>query len=108
MKTIQYYGPFAVGETRTINLNTTYRILQIGIERPLSVPITVYQNYYNFVNSPVGTLSALVDIDGTEYVINEHDVLEFNGLYQRVMKITFLTPVDKYTIIDLAFKDVDE
>lgn len=108
MKTIQYYGPFQVGETRKINLNTTYKILQVGIERPLSIPITVYQNYYNNVNSQQGELSALIDIDGTEYVINEKDILEYNGLYQSVMTLTFLSPVDKYTIVDIAFKDVDE
>ena len=124
MKTIQYRGPFQVGETLNINLRSTYKILQIGMERPLSIPITVYQNYYNYVKEQnegieptnVG-LQALLEIEyrnsqniliKNSFVINENDILEFNGLYQSEIKIRFLSTVDKYTIIDLAFKDVDE
>ena len=38
----------------------------------------------------------------------DNDILEFQGLYQSNMTLKFLQDVDKYTIIDLVFKDVDE
>ena len=101
MRTIQYYGPFSAGSTRTIELNTAHRILQIGIEHPHSIPISIYENNGHRIKT-----SFL--IDDKEYAIMDNDILEFDGLFQRKMTIKFLEDVDEYTIISLCFKDVDE
>lgn len=101
MKTLQYVGPFKAGETLSVSLDSVYRILQIGIEHPNSIPIGEYQN--NSTN-----IKTIIDIDGQQYYINDCDILEYNGLYQQNMTITFLEDLDAYTVIDLIFKDVDE
>lgn len=101
MKTLQYIGPYQKNETITIDLPLTYRILQIGVEHLHSTPIAAYENGDK-------VLSSMFKIDDEEYVIVDNDILEFQGLYQYKMILTFLQNVDEYTIIDLVFKDIDE
>ena len=101
MKTFQYIGPYKKDQTISVELPDTHKILQIGVEHLHSTPIAAYENG----DSP---LTPLFKIDNHEYVIVDNDILEFQGLFQSTMLLTFLKNVDEYTIIDLVFKDIDE
>ena len=101
MQTFQYYGPFKEKEYLPINLSAVYRIVQIGIENRHSIPIRCYEN--NKIN-----IKPIISIDGIEYAVMDNDILEFSGLYQKNSVFQILRDLDEYTIIDIAFKDVDE
>lgn len=105
MKTLQYCGPFGEGDIKEIELPDFYRAIQIGIEHPFSIPIGEFQSG-NSNLSLQGDL--LIEIDGEPFKLNECDMLEYDGLYQRKMKIKFLKAVDAYTIIDIIFKSESE
>ena len=101
MQSIQFVGPYSAGTGETVFLTSLYKILQIGIEHIHSIPIREYEN------SEI-QIQTIINIDGNEYAVCDKDILEIPGLYQSSLKFTFLTDVDEYTIIDMAFKDVSD
>lgn len=101
MQSIQYVGPFDAGTSKQITLTAVYKILQIGIEHQHSIPI---QEYENIEQVPKVTLV----VDGKQFTVCDNDILEFQDLYQSTARINFPYGLDAYTIIDLAFKDIEE
>lgn len=104
MEIKHFYGPYSQGQSEEVTLSNVYKILQIGIERPHSLPIAYYTATDTY---PGDVVRPTLSIDGVSYSIMDNDIIEFNGLYQSKIKVTFLKNVDEYTIITLAFMDVD-
>ena len=96
----QLRGPFSVGQQVTVELNTVYRIMKLGVERPHSTPIPRY-----YLNGD--SFEIYLTIDGERYTLTEADILEVDGLYQYSITIGFPRGADEYTIIDLTFMDID-
>lgn len=116
MQSIQLIGPFKAGLNNQIKieLSSIYKILKIGMERPLSLPIGVYANMQDSersnLNRPVIQITSTQgNLDSRyQYLISDREILEYDGLFQSIMYITFLQNWDEYGIIDLVFKDMDE
>lgn len=87
----QFVGPFNSGP---LNLGLTNRkIVQIGIERPHSIPI-----------SEDGTQKIILQINEQSFAIGESDILEFENLYSSDISITVLDTTNPYLILDIAYE----
>ena len=102
MYSLQLRGPYPAGHTETITLSTVYRILQVGVEHAHSTPLARY--YLNNDNN----IKTHITIDGMKYAIMENDILELDNMYQYKVIFEFPQGIDEYTIIDIAFIDVDD
>lgn len=90
MKIKQFVGPFSNG---SLSLGIGNRkIIQIGIERPHSIPI-----------SEDNTQKIILDINDESYSIGELDILEFENLYAN-MPIVVREVTNPYLIIDIAYE----
>ena len=96
MKIKQFIGPFNSGPLN-LGLNSSNKIVQIGVERPHSIPI-----------SEEGTQSIIFSINnGGEQIscsIGERDILEFENLYADNFSITVEELTNPYLIIDIAYE----
>lgn len=106
----QYVGVSSID----IPLKNTDRLVQIGIEHLNSVPILEYENENIASSLPtftvrIGEKNAAGNVVNTkDFIICDNDILEIPNLYATTMVVSFPKGVDKYTIIDVAIKDVDE
>lgn len=101
MRSIQFVGPYAARHSETVSLGALYKILQIGIEHPHSIPIQEYENTETEVQT-------IIKIDGIDYAVCDNDILEIPGLYQSSLTFSFPESVNEYVIIDVAFKDISD
>ena len=91
MRTKQFVGPFSSGP---LNLNIGNRkIVQIGIERPHSIPM-----------SEEGTQKIILMINDQSFSIGETDILEFENLYANNTTIIVQELTNPYLIIDIAYE----
>ncbi len=87
----QFVGPFSNGP---LNLGLgSRRLVQIGIERPHSIPI-----------SEEGTQKIILTINDQAYSIGETDILEFEKLYTNDVSIIVQELTNPYLIIDIAYE----
>jgi len=98
MKIKQFVGPFSNDNgSRSLPLEEigNRKIVQIGIERPQSIPI-----------SEENTQQAILKINNDLYSIGELDVLEFENLYAYAskMSIDVVDVTNPYLIINIAYE----
>lgn len=95
MKVLQIIYP---NDTSIVLNNVAY--LQIGIERPHSIPISEFPSYTDF--------NVILRIQGKEYIVTDRDVLEFGDIYFPTLNIEIVDANNPYLIIDLAYETADE
>lgn len=103
----QRIGPFTSGEAIFDEDNVTY--LQIGIERPHSIPISEIELSED---DPDNSWPVIIGINRDEnnskltqkdFVVSEKDILEFRLNHERV-KVFVWETVDPYIIINIAYE----
>lgn len=99
MKTKQFIGPFSYNQILNFDDLGNVKIVQIGIERPHSIPI-----------SEEGTQKIIIQITGAgrnydgEYCLGETDLLEFENLYTTNLRILVKDANNPYLIITAAYE----
>lgn len=99
MKVIQKIGPFL--EPITFNLsNITY--LKIGIEHPHSIPITNYNDDYNFDDHIIVSINKQNNQSSHDFIITEKDILELI-VHKENLNVQVHESNDPYIIITVAY-----
>ena len=107
MRLEQYVGPFTTNQVVFNKSNVSY--LQLGIERPHSIPISELDDINNDSDWPivVAINSSTPEITTTkDFVITTKDILELkpNGL--TTITVTIKDNIDNpYLIINAAYED---
>lgn len=109
MDLVQYKGPFQSGQRITIAPEMGVTWVHIGIQVPKTQPLTVPQT--RLTNNNKTTVETglyrpsyerpVVLINNKTYQINEHGILEFDGLAEIEWTIEFLANLPAETIIDI-------
>lgn len=95
----QYAGPFKAGQSIEIQSETDYQYVHVGIQVPHRQPIA----YAEKTVLPVD-----LTINGTEYVVNEKCILEFDEIHERAFTIRFNRGLPWGTIIDILYEVTGE
>lgn len=90
----QYTGPFEAGQTIEIQSEIDYKYVHIGIQVPHRQPIAYAEKK---------VLPVDLTINGTEYIVNEKCILEFDEMNERSFTIQFNRALPWGTIIDILY-----
>lgn len=100
MKLVQLKGPFTVGQVITVPAQYDYNYVQVGVQTPQNNGHIQYLNTKKLVPD--------LKINNQSYFINYNDILEFDEISEIEMRITFNKSLPADTIIDIAYKVLDE
>lgn len=103
MKTQQIIYP---KDTSIILNDVAY--LQIGVERPYSIPISETIIKQNGQWSEIYEFNLVLSINGKDYSVSDRDILEFGDVYFNPLRISIKETNDPYLIIDLAYETAEE
>lgn len=103
----QYKYPFTdiIQNGKIILSYQNIKFVQIGIERPHSIPIFPYEELDTKIKIS-DDLNHNVTQQHT-YKINSSDILEFGDLDKKNLTIELENPEDPYTIITIAYEKED-
>lgn len=113
MDLIQYKGPFARNQVITVPANPDYSYVHIGIQvpkrQPIGIPVTEVSDdgkTTSIVENEWRPMSQdpIVQINGVDYQLNRHDILEFDGLSEVSWRIVFRKNLPSESIIDIVRK----
>lgn len=110
MKMIQVVGPIKKGTVRTISPpdnNCTF--VHIGLHIPKQWPV---KDLKEKDSSPwiqvLGLSSKPGTIDEHKYLLNEHNVLEFDGVEEETFEIKALCDLPPETVIDVVYTTLED
>lgn len=102
MKLLQITGPFEPGTIINLPAQTDYSYVHIGIQIPQRSPMSDWAQDTSGINGKYPIPD--IDINGIKYVVNQNNILEFDGLAELTWNITALKKLPAETIIDIAYR----
>lgn len=103
MKLLQITGPFGQGEKIIdIPAETDYSYIHIGIQIPQRSPMSDWAQETNPAKGKYPRPD--IEINGIKYVVNQNNILEFDGLAELTWRISALKDLPAETIIDIAYR----
>ncbi len=109
MKMIQHVGPIKKGVTIALSTpdnNCTF--VHIGLHIPKQWPVKDLKEEDSFPWVQVLGYSSKRGTDEHEYLLNEHNVLEFDGVEEEEFQITALRDLPPETIIDVVYTTLED
>lgn len=99
MKLIQYKGSFSKGQTFTVKPQMGYRYVHIGLQAPYREPVGLV----NATSLPRDF--SITDSRGnsSEFLINDTDILEFDGLSMGGVTVKILRDLPFGSTIDIMY-----
>ena len=109
MKMIQYAGPIKKGVTITLSPpdnNCTF--VHIGLHIPKQWPVKDLKKEDSSPWIKVLGASSKRGTDEHEYLLNEHNVLEFDGVEEETFEIKALCDLPPETVIDVVYMTLED
>lgn len=109
MKMTQIVGPIKKGVVTTISLrdnNCTF--VHIGLHIPKQWPVKDLKKKDSSPWIQVLGTSPKRKTDEHEYLLNEHNVLEFDGVEEEEFKIKALRDLPPETVIDVVYTTLED